>query len=63
MVKRKNVAVIGGGVSGLAPAKAFDERGHRVGCQYTVSDRWRSQSFLSIGGFEMRCIGHSGNTI
>lgn len=30
MVKRKNVAVIGGGVSGLAAAKAFDERGHRV---------------------------------
>ena len=30
MVKRKTVAVIGGGVSGLAAAKAFDERGHRV---------------------------------
>ena len=30
MVKRKNVAIIGGGVSGLAAAKAFDERGHRV---------------------------------
>jgi len=30
MTKRKNVAVIGGGVSGLAAAKAFDERGHRV---------------------------------
>ncbi|MGZ2259568.1 flavin-containing monooxygenase [Roseobacter sp. A03A-229] len=30
MVKRKKVAVIGGGVSGLAAAKAFDERGHRV---------------------------------
>lgn len=30
MVTRKNVAVIGGGVSGLAAAKAFDERGHRV---------------------------------
>jgi len=30
MVKRKNVAVIGGGVSGIAAAKAFDERGHRV---------------------------------
>ena len=30
MVKRKTVAVIGGGVSGLAVAKAFDERGHRV---------------------------------
>ncbi len=30
MVNRKTVAVIGGGVSGLAAAKAFDERGHRV---------------------------------
>ena len=30
MVKRKTVAVIGGGVSGLAAAKAFDERRHRV---------------------------------
>ena len=30
MVKCKTVAVIGGGVSGLAAAKAFDERGHRV---------------------------------
>ncbi len=30
MVSRKTVAVIGGGVSGLAAAKAFDERGHRV---------------------------------
>ncbi len=30
MVKRKTVAVVGGGVSGLAAAKAFDERGHRV---------------------------------
>lgn len=30
MVNRKNVAIIGGGVSGLAAAKAFDERGHRV---------------------------------
>ncbi|QUS57318.1 flavin-containing monooxygenase [Pseudovibrio brasiliensis] len=30
MVKKKKVAVIGGGVSGLAAAKAFDERGHRV---------------------------------
>lgn len=30
MVKRKKVAVIGGGVSGLAAAKAFDEKGHRV---------------------------------
>jgi cation diffusion facilitator CzcD-associated flavoprotein CzcO len=30
MVKRKSVAVIGGGVSGLAAAKAFDEKGHRV---------------------------------
>lgn len=30
MVKRKTVAVIGGGVSGLAAAKAFDERGHTV---------------------------------
>ena len=29
-VKRKKVAVIGGGVSGLAAAKAFDEKGHRV---------------------------------
>jgi len=30
MTSRKKVAVIGGGVSGLAAAKAFDERGHRV---------------------------------
>lgn len=30
MVNRKKVAVIGGGVSGLAAAKAFDEKGHRV---------------------------------
>ena len=30
MVNRKRVAVIGGGVSGLAAAKAFDEKGHRV---------------------------------
>jgi dimethylaniline monooxygenase (N-oxide forming) len=30
MVDRKNVAVIGGGVSGLAAAKAFLERGHDV---------------------------------
>lgn len=30
MVKRKTVAVIGGGVSGLAAARAFDEQGHRV---------------------------------
>ncbi len=30
MVERKTVAVIGGGVSGLAAAKAFDEKGHRV---------------------------------
>lgn len=30
MSKRKAVAIIGGGVSGLAAAKAFDERGHRV---------------------------------
>ncbi|MFK7764664.1 MAG: flavin-containing monooxygenase [Roseobacter sp.] len=30
MVERKKVAVIGGGVSGLAAAKAFDTRGHRV---------------------------------
>ncbi|WP_299681038.1 NAD(P)-binding domain-containing protein [uncultured Roseobacter sp.] len=30
MIKRKKVAVVGGGVSGLAAAKAFDERGHRV---------------------------------
>lgn len=29
-IKRKKVAVIGGGVSGLAAAKAFDEKGHRV---------------------------------
>ncbi|MBU3031047.1 flavin-containing monooxygenase [Paracoccus marinaquae] len=28
--QRRTVAVIGGGVSGLAAAKAFDERGHRV---------------------------------
>ncbi|AUH33793.1 flavin-containing monooxygenase [Paracoccus tegillarcae] len=28
--RRKTVAVIGGGVSGIAAAKAFDERGHRV---------------------------------
>lgn len=30
MTHRKQVAVIGGGVSGLAAAKAFAERGHRV---------------------------------
>lgn len=30
MVNRKTVAVIGGGVSGLAAARAFDEQGHRV---------------------------------
>ncbi|WP_299872995.1 NAD(P)/FAD-dependent oxidoreductase [uncultured Sulfitobacter sp.] len=30
MVARKKVAVIGGGVSGLAAAKVFDEKGHRV---------------------------------
>lgn len=30
MIKRKKVAVIGGGVSGLAAAKAFDEKGHIV---------------------------------
>ncbi|MEM7044508.1 MAG: NAD(P)/FAD-dependent oxidoreductase [Pseudomonadota bacterium] len=30
MIMRKKVAVIGGGVSGLAAAKAFDEKGHRV---------------------------------
>ncbi|MEM9031838.1 MAG: NAD(P)/FAD-dependent oxidoreductase [Pseudomonadota bacterium] len=30
MVARKTVAVIGGGVSGLAAAKAFKERGHTV---------------------------------
>ncbi|WP_020591160.1 flavin-containing monooxygenase [Kiloniella laminariae] len=30
MIKRKTVAIIGGGISGLAAAKAFDERGHRV---------------------------------
>ena len=29
-IKRKKVAVIGGGVSGLAAAKAFDDKGHRV---------------------------------
>ncbi len=30
MTKRKTVAIIGGGVSGLAAARAFDEMGHRV---------------------------------
>jgi cation diffusion facilitator CzcD-associated flavoprotein CzcO len=30
MVNRKTVAVIGGGVSGLAAAKAFSEKGHEV---------------------------------
>lgn len=30
MIRRKTVAVIGGGVSGLAAAKAFDAQGHRV---------------------------------
>lgn len=30
MARRKKIAIIGGGVSGLAAAKAFDERGHRV---------------------------------
>ena len=30
MITRKKVAVIGGGVSGLAAAKAFDEKGHMV---------------------------------
>lgn len=30
MVRKKKVAVIGGGVSGLAAAKAFDEKGHTV---------------------------------
>ncbi len=30
MTKRKKIAVIGGGVSGLAAAKAFGERGHEV---------------------------------
>lgn len=30
MAKCKKVAIIGGGVSGLAAAKAFDEKGHRV---------------------------------
>lgn len=30
MTNRKKIAVIGGGVSGLAAAKAFDEKGHRV---------------------------------
>lgn len=30
MVNRKKVAVIGGGIAGLAAAKAFDEKGHRV---------------------------------
>lgn len=30
MVIRKKVAVLGGGIAGLAAAKAFDEKGHRV---------------------------------
>ena len=30
MVQKKKIAVIGGGVSGLAAAKAFDEKGHTV---------------------------------
>ena len=30
MIRIKKVAIIGGGVSGLAAAKAFDEKGHRV---------------------------------
>lgn len=30
MINRKKIAVIGGGVSGLAAAKAFDRQGHRV---------------------------------
>jgi len=30
MTRRKTVAVIGGGVSGLAAAKAFSTQGHRV---------------------------------
>ncbi|MBW4709062.1 NAD(P)/FAD-dependent oxidoreductase [Roseobacter sp. YSTF-M11] len=30
MIPKKKIAVIGGGVSGLAAAKAFDEKGHRV---------------------------------
>ncbi len=30
MVKQKHVCVIGAGVSGLAAAKAFAERGHKV---------------------------------
>ncbi|MCZ4280899.1 NAD(P)/FAD-dependent oxidoreductase [Kiloniella laminariae] len=30
MIKRKTVAIIGGGISGLAAAKAFDGKGHRV---------------------------------
>lgn len=30
MIKKKKVAVIGGGVSGLAAAKAFTEKGHNV---------------------------------
>ena len=30
MISKKKVAVIGGGVSGLAAAKAFDEKSHRV---------------------------------
>lgn len=30
MTQRKKVAIIGGGVSGLAAAKTFDERGHMV---------------------------------
>src|SRR6202142_4526817 len=30
MVKQKNVCIIGAGVAGLAAAKAFDARGHKV---------------------------------
>ena len=30
MVKQKNVCIIGAGVAGLAAAKTFDARGHKV---------------------------------